>query len=362
MNYSRMAGSKADYLPDFCGERAVLAVVISAELLALVIALVLEAKPSAGFLVNIGLVSMYVQWIGLVCAALLCGVRRRFSFRSSHLATLVAMGLILGTILIVSETAWQFDRTFRIFYINGSHLEYLIKNLVIGLVIGGLLLRNFFLQHERQLGVEREAAAHLEALHARIRPHFLFNTLNTIIAILRSEPRDAETALHDLSELVRAALRAPGEFIELREELEIARMYARIEQLRLGDRLEVQIDVKALSSESLALRVPGLVLQPLVENAVYHGIEPLAQGGRIMVQGLEYPDQIELVVTNDKASGTTSSGSGQHLGLDNVRQRLELAFGTKATLRITDEPDRFTCTVVIPKTELLVSAADDKST
>ena len=160
-----------------------------------------------------------------------CGVRRRFSFRSSHLATLVAMGLILGTILIVSEIAWQFDRTFGIFYINGSHLEYLIKNLVIGLVIGGLLLRNFFLQHERQLGVEREAAAHLEALHARIRPHFLFNTLNTIIAILRSEPRDAETALHDLSELVRAALRAPGEFIELREELEIARMYARIEQL-----------------------------------------------------------------------------------------------------------------------------------
>ncbi|MEE8119592.1 MAG: histidine kinase [Gammaproteobacteria bacterium] len=360
--FSKLASGKADYLPDFCKERAVLAVVISAELLALVVALVLETKPGAGFLVNIGLISVYVQWIGLVCAALLCWLRRRFSFQSSQIATLVAISLILGTIAVVSEFAWQFDRWLEVLYISASHLEFMIKNLVIGLIIGSLLLRNFFLQHERQLSVERQAAAQLEALHARIRPHFLFNTLNTIIAIVQSKPVLAETALQDLSGLMRVALRVPEDFIELSKELEIVHMYTRIEQLRLGKRLDLKMDVDVFSAESLAQRVPALVLQPLVENAVYHGIEPLASGGKIVVQGNEYSDRIEVVVTNDKASTSTGSGSGQHLGLDSVRQRLELAFGSRARCTISDAADRFTCTVVIPKTEPLVSVANNKPT
>jgi len=142
---------------------------------------------------------------------------------------------------------------------------FVLRNVAIGLIVTGLALRYFYVAHEWRRSVELRAAARVLALQARIRPHFLFNSMNTIAALTRSNPPRAEEAVQDLADLFRATLADKGT-ITLAEELEVARTYQRMEQLRLGARLQVEWRTDALPADAL---VPGLVIQPLLENAIY---------------------------------------------------------------------------------------------
>ena len=150
------------------------------------------------------------------------------------------------------------------------------------MIVTALLLRYFFVTHQWQKHVRTEARSRIEALQARIRPHFLFNSLNTIAALTRSDPARAEEAVEDLADLFRATLRDSHSPLRLKEELELTRIYQRIEELRLGERLKVRWDVAELPMRAF---VPGLTVQPLLENAIYHGIEPLEHGGTVTVTG-----------------------------------------------------------------------------
>ena len=151
-----------------------------------------------------------------------------------------------------------------------------LQNLAVCAIATGLALRYFYVTHQWQANVEAEAQSRVRALQARIRPHFLFNSMNTIASLTRSNPKVAEQAIADLSDLFRASLREHRERIPLAHEIEIARAYERVERLRLGERLQVDWQVDGLPMDA---KVPALILQPLLENAVYHGIEPLDQGG-----------------------------------------------------------------------------------
>ena len=180
--------------------------------------------------------------------------------------------------------------------------------------------------------VELEAQARIRALQARIRPHFLFNSMNTIASLTRSDPARAEEAVEDLADLFRANLSEARSWISLKEELEIARIYQRIESLRLGDRLNVEWKIHDIPLRAL---VPSLLVQPLLENAVYHGIEPLSEGGSITVSGSFDGQLIELSVTNplpDKTTPLLHTGHG--IALDNIRQRLQLAWPGQATVEL----------------------------
>jgi two-component system sensor histidine kinase AlgZ len=226
---------------------------------------------------------------------------------------------------------------------------FLLRNEGICVIVTAMLLRYFFVTHQWQKHVRAEARSRIEALQARIRPHFLFNSLNTIAALTRSDPARAEEAVEDLADLFRATLRDSHSPLRLKEELELTRIYQRIEALRLGERLQVSWEVTELPMRAF---VPGLTIQPLLENAIYHGIEPLEHGGTVVVSGGVADGEIEISVTNPvEANRPASERAGNRLALDNIRQRLELAYGAHGSLAVEQRPDRYRVTVRFPFTE-----------
>jgi two-component system sensor histidine kinase AlgZ len=208
-------------------------------------------------------------------------------------------------------------------------LRFAVGNVWIGLIITGLALRYFYVSHHWRRSVELRAAARVHALQARIRPHFLFNSMNTIASLTRSNPTRAEQAVQDLADLFRATLSDKRDTITLAEELEVARTYQRMEQLRLGPRLQVEWRIDSLPSNAL---VPGLMIQPLLENAIYHGIEPRAEGGTVTITGELSGDLVTIVVRNplDPSPGMRE---GNRLALANIRERLGLMYGERALMK-----------------------------
>jgi two-component system, LytTR family, sensor histidine kinase AlgZ len=170
-----------------------------------------------------------------------------------------------------------------------------------------------------------DTAARLAELQARIRPHFLFNTLNTAVALVREDPRRAESVLEDLSDLFRHALADPGGSVTLAEEIALARRYLDIEQVRFGDRLQVEW---ALDPSAAGARVPPLLLQPLVENAVKHGVEPSATGAQVRISTQRRASTVVIKVTNTVPAGQGRGGQG--VAQANVRDRLRLLHDVQA--------------------------------
>ena len=186
-------------------------------------------------------------------------------------------------------------------------------------------------------------AARLAELQSRIRPHFLFNTLNSAIALVRAEPAKAEAVLEDLSELFRSALADPAESVTLKQEIALAQRYLEIEKIRFGERLRVQwrLDVSAD-----AARLPPLLLQPLVENAVRHGVEPSASGAQIWISTLRRGSRVVVKVTNSAPSGCGLPGNG--LALINVRERLLLLHDVQARFKTATKDGLFQVRLEIP--------------
>jgi len=196
-------------------------------------------------------------------------------------------------------------------------------------------------RREQELAAERRAAvvAQLRALQAQIRPHFLFNTFNALAELIHLDADAAEDLVTDLAHLMRYSLRSSAEGdVALREEVEAIRRYIRIEKARLGDRLRVHID---FTDDVLDERVPGLILQPLVENAVLHAVAPREEGGTIRVSGQRTASGLFLVVDNDgpgipaSVVEGTVEGDGHGGGFANVKRRLALRFGDRARLQVT---------------------------
>ena len=189
-----------------------------------------------------------------------------------------------------------------------------------------------------------DALAKLVELQSRIRPHFLFNTLNSAIALVRVDPQRAEGVLEDLSELFRVALADATAAVTLAEEVELARRYLAIEQIRFGSRLRIHWAIDPATSQA---RVPPLLLQPLVENAVRHGVEPNDEGGDVEVSTLRRGTEIEIRVVNSVGLPARTSGHG--LALRNVRQRLRLMHDVAARFDVHSEPQRFTIRIILPR-------------
>jgi two-component system sensor histidine kinase AlgZ len=167
--------------------------------------------------------------------------------------------------------------------------------------------------------------------------------MNTIASLIRTRPVEAERTVEDLADLFRAALGADDAHGTLGEELDLIEHYLRIERLRLGDRLRTEIDVADLARD---FPMPRLLLQPLIENAVYHGIQPCAEGGTIELRGRQLADGIEIVVRNPLPQDAPRRRNG--IALANIRARIEYHFGARAVLQIEPGPDTYTATVRLP--------------
>ena len=195
----------------------------------------------------------------------------------------------------------------------------------------GLILQHYFELRARAFSPAL-VAARLQALQSRIRPHFLFNSLNAVLSLIRSEPRRAEAALEDLAELFRVLMRDPLHLTTLEEELRLCRQYLAIESIRLGDRLQVEWDLGNLEGEQLQhAQIPVLLLQPLVENAVRYGVEPLTDPDPVRVRLHRVLDRIEISVSNAFREDCQPA-AGNHMALDNIRERLMLLYDLEAQL------------------------------
>jgi two-component system sensor histidine kinase AlgZ len=338
------------FIPDFCAPRMVLAVVLIAELVALTLAL---ARTGGPFLTELARISMFLQWLGLTNAALLCYSRSWLARLTVPKSAVAVFALILFNTVVISELALWLGTAFGavgITELPTEHWPFLLRNAGIAVIVTSLLLRYFFVTNEWRRHVRAEAQSRIQALQARIRPHFLFNSMNTIAALTRSDPKRAEEAVEDLADLFRATLRDSHSPLRLKEELELTRIYQRIEALRLGDRLAVTWDVGSLPMRAF---VPGLTVQPLLENAIYHGIEPLESGGTVTIAGRVVDGEVELVVSNPVASNAEpgEQRSGNRLALDNIRQRLDLAYGGRGSLTVEQQPGHYRVTVRFPYAE-----------
>ena len=185
--------------------------------------------------------------------------------------------------------------------------------------------------------------ARLAELQSRIRPHFLFNTLNSAIALVRAEPARAEALLEDLSDLFRHALADPGEAVTLADEIALARRYLEIEQVRFGERLRLEW---ALDPSTDAARLPPLLLQPLLENAVRHGVEPSPDGAQIRISTRRRGSQVVIKVTNTVPAGPGPQGHG--VALDNVRDRLRLLHDVQGQFRHVYKDGLFQVRIEVP--------------
>jgi len=248
--------------------------------------------------------------------------------------------------LLLAEISYQLTGIFaEAVIIDDTHGGFLLRTFAISSIVIALAMRYLYISSEWRRSIVLEAQSRISALQAMIRPHFLFNTMNTIASLTRSDPQQAEEAIEDLADLMRANLGAQKERTTLKEELEVAAIYQRIEKLRLGDRLKVRWDVAELPMRAL---IPSLTIQPLLENAIYHGIELLPDGGEVRVSGKRVNDNLEISMTNPVSADRRSKKSGNKMAVSNILQRFELAYGHRAKVSVQESDSEYSVQLVFP--------------
>ena len=274
-------GERAVFLPDLCGLTALFVVAVVSELVA-VIVVVGGYGFGAAFIDELALMSLYTQWLGLSAAAALCLARRPLNGLDEWSIAALSYVIVLAVTYLVAELAWLVVNPLvgEGALINMSRPEFLVRTVAISAVVAALVLRYFYVQFHWKHRIASEAQARLEALQARIRPHFFFNCMNSIASLTRSNPALAERAVEDLADLFRASFADAQSPVPFADELDLVERYLSIEGLRLGERLKVEWRIADLPATAC---VPLLSLQPLVENAIYHGIEPARNGGCIEI-------------------------------------------------------------------------------
>jgi two-component system sensor histidine kinase AlgZ len=329
----------AGRLPDFCSLPVLFALL---SLAGLTVTVMLLAPGSTLDLSGFAAAALFAVWLALLIAVALCKLRASL-LRLPGLATFAGVwGLIVAIVLLASALVGWLDHAADLGLTPMSSARFVLGNGAIAALIGAVLLRYFYVLAQWQARLAAVSRAQVQALQARIRPHFLFNSMNTVAALVRVDPAAAERSIEDLSELFRAALGGDGEGT-LGEELALVERYLAIEQWRLGARLQVE---RELGDLPLDLPLPRLLLQPLVENAVRHGIQPLREGGMVSLRARRLADAIEIEIGNPFPEVRAEGGHGH--GLDSVRQRLGYHFGARGTLHTAIGKGRFVVTVRLP--------------
>jgi two-component system sensor histidine kinase AlgZ len=325
------------FIPDLCNVQAVFLLVLVGELLAIVLSVSRVGLHKFSWQ-DFATVSLFVQWTVLLSAACLCALRPRLAHWPRPQAAALSYALVLSITAMISAGAqWLLG-----ILTNGGQWQFdgwaLLDNLLISAVLAGIALRYFYLAQELRQRQRAELEARIQALQSRIRPHFLFNSMNSIASLIGSDAKAAEMAVEDLATLFRATLSQVSTQVPLDDELDLCRRYLRIEQLRLGARLQIDWQIDALPGELL---IPSLSLQPLLENAIYHGIQVLPQGGCICVCGDYHDGEVTIEVRNpipgvDTVRGDGMSGErgqkGNQMALDNIARRLQALYGEGAGL------------------------------
>jgi two-component system, LytTR family, sensor histidine kinase AlgZ len=336
------------FLPDFCSAPVLVNVVIIAAVFAFITTLLtLVTRQSFSIAQDLVLILLFVEWIALTSVAGLCYARPYMNRLPKVRAVLAAYGLLLLVTLLVSEAAvWVMYAAGRLKTPRPEWYVYFhLQNFTVSVLVNALVLRYIIAKHEIRQRTYSEARAKLQALQSRIRPHFVFNSLNIIASLTRNEPARAEAAIEDMADLFRMMLTEDEQLVPVKKEIDVAKKYLAIETLRLDQRLHVNWEIGTFPRKAA---VPVLTLQPLLENAVRHGIESLPAGGTITVKLWEQDDKIYIRVENPFSPTKSKGSESQNRSLDNIRQRLQSHYSGEARLEASAETNRYIVSVVIP--------------
>lgn len=338
-----MMKTSSNHFPNFCAPRVLLQSLILGQLLVFVLLLSPLNKQLYQW-ENFALVSLFVQWLLLSSLGLLCSLKSLFAKLSLLYATLSSYVILLLNTVLVTEITWYF---FMISPFNEQHQHFifLLRTVGISAIISAILLRYLYVHQQAKLLYEAEASARLQALQARINPHFLFNSMNTIAELIVAKPQAAEQAVEDLADLFRATLNQ-NKRVTVGEELQLCQQYLSIENLRLQQRLQVEWVIDLLPKNAL---MPILCLQPLLENAIHYAIQPQIHGGTIHITGMTDNNNIRISVENKQTEKTEHPPhQGMHIALDNIRQRLQVYYGQQGRVEIKQDRERYQVSLCFP--------------
>ena len=328
-------------LPDFCRLPALFALFVVG---ALTVTVMWLARDNQRDLPAYSVSMLFVTWLALVIAVALCKLRPLLQRLPGRMPYVGVWLLIVLIVLVASAVARWIDGSLQMHLIGSSMGQFVRDNAVIAALLGAAMLRYFYVLAQWQVRLAAVSRAQVEALQARIRPHFLFNSMNTVAALIRIDPAAAERTVEDLSELFRAALgQHDTDNGTLGDELALIDRYLAIEQLRFGTRLRVQ---RALDDLPTDFPLPRLLLQPLVENAVRHGIQPLREGGEVSLRGQRDGNGVRIEISNPLPTTPAEPGNGH--GLDSVRQRVAYRYGPQAKVQAGPQGDRFVVLLQLP--------------
>jgi len=275
---------------------------------------------------------------------------------------------VTASVAVLTLTTYHFGG--ELYRLPGSSIGYFdeVRYVLLSVLVCGMLLMYF---RWRSQGLSRALHdARLQVLRARIRPHFLFNTINAVLGIVRAQPKQAERALEDMADLFRMAMSDAQNLVPLLREIQLSKQYLALEQLRMGERLSVDWQLQNVPDDAL---VPPLLLQPLLENAVYHGVEQLSQGGCIQILLRRSGDELQLRVENPCVrrheeepkevnslsaylhkkffhEKPSSLHAGNKMALQNIRERLELLFDVEARYRVETGENFYRVEITLPYT------------
>jgi len=323
--------ANAGALPSFRNLGILLRILLIVDGMSLVAAMLATNDPRALMeaLIDLSAVVQPILILSLLVLAAADGWLHRLRYWHA-IAALIALEIAVATaVYFVGSAMFQ-----------GAHVLqrlWLFTLLVTGVLVGYFDLRGRALSPAL-------TEARLQALQARIRPHFLFNSINAVLSLIRQDPKRAETALEDLADLFRVLMADNRQLARIEREIELARQYLSIEQLRLGDRLQIEWDTAGMPADAM---IPPLVLQPLLENAVYHGIEPRSGPGTINIRIHREGNQVHMVLRNPYRR-QSDRHAGNRMALGNIRERLALHFDAEASLKTTASEDAYQVQIVIP--------------
>jgi two-component system sensor histidine kinase AlgZ len=341
------------YPPSFCTWRILLAIMVITELAVFLIGIGKDEIPTWAWL---GLASLYAQWLAVFCLSGLCVSSvwiNRMSASGAWTGSWLIMVLLAA---IFSYAVAQLIAWFNLSKGTPGVGSFVVESVFAVAIVAAAFLRYLLVRSRWRAQMMAQAEAQVQALQARIRPHFLFNSLNTIASLIPVDPKNAESAIEDLADIFRGSMRRADQPISLADELSLARQYLDMEKRRLGERLQIDWRVNELPANAAIL---PLMLQPLLENAVGHGVSPHAEGGTVSVYGRAEGDQVVITISNpvapkNSAQANHGSGHGQGHGqghgmaLPNIRDRLRLAYGSRASLVTHHNDTQFYVVMSLP--------------
>ncbi len=339
-------------IPDFCSGPALLFMAAVMELVAICFTLA-SGEPGGALLRKLALLSLYMQWIGLCGGAALCGLRRLFMVARPGLVFVACWTTLILIVMVLSNIAWYLGTSPNFGMLDASEprVHFILRHSLIAAIVSLMLLRYFWTRHQWQEQVRAEGESRYQALNARIRPHFFFNALNSLAALISIRPMQAETMVEDLADVFRASMEKRGRMAPLVDEIGVCNAYLRIEKARLGEKLEVRWDV---SEKLLNWPVPMLIIQPLVENAVYHGVSKLKDRGAIGIHIYAAQKLLIIEVENPMPPADDPGSRGNQIAIDNIASRLNLIYGERARLDMGPDNGVWRARLSIPEKSLLL--------